>query len=405
MAVMAASATTEHTATLLREKWRSPDSNFCILQLEDGTSAKGDARFDDLTPGLPYRFFGSWDTAQSKYGKTFKFTGFTKAEPHSRHGIITYLKRYTQGIGPTIAGLLYDAFGTDAVKELRNNPERATAEVNRLSRRHVLSEEIAHGASIALKELSLLEDTRIELSNLLAGRGFPGALSEELIRRWGPLAPVRIRRDPLSLLVLGLPGCGFTRCDKLYCDLGLPPDRLKRQLLCIWRALKDDNGGHTWQSLAWCDSQLKRSIAGSAVLLNRAVKLGLRARWLAMHVDDKGVRWIAQAEAAEQERTVVEAVAALAAWKLPEVCEGDKATPAEYDQWLALKTSRGREWTPKMVEILAPMPGEALTKDELLTIGRETGKCQFCGLALVSPESLARGAGPVCWAKVSGGVM
>lgn len=390
----------EHTGTFAGVKWRSQEegSKFIIGILSDKVSVKGDAG-DDLVQNLDYRFYGSWEPEHPKFGKTFKFTQYVKCEPHSRTGIIEYLKRYTRGIGPATAGILYDCYNTYAIKQLRNDPDAAVTAVNAMAGRRLLCDEVAHDASLALKELSLLEDTRIELANLLAGRGFPGALSEELIRRWGPLAPVRIRRDPLSLLVLGLPGCGFTRCDKLYCDLGLPPGRLKRQLLCLWKALSSDNNGHTWQSLAWCDSQLKRSIAGAAVSLSKAIRLGIKARWLAAHTDDKGGKWIAQFDAAEQEKTVVDAVGAMAAWRLPETCDGDKATPREYDEWLALKASKyTREYygNGDITPTLADGSVSQMQVSELLSIGRETGTCQFCGRALVSEESLRRGCGPIC---------
>jgi len=396
----------ELTGTLLREKWRPKDSErpgdtFVMAELEDGTTVKGNAPVGDLTPGLPYKFVGQWEQP-NKWGKQFKFTGFTKSEPHSRFGVIKYLQKYAPGIGPGIAGFLFDCYGSGAVKNLRNDPSRACIDVNRSARRCVLIEEAAHNAAVALRELSLLEDTRIELANLMAGRGFPGSLTEILLKQWGPLAPVRIKRDPLSLMVYGFPGCGFARCDKLYCDLGLPPGRIKRQMICLWKAIKDNSDGHTWHPFAWANATLQKAIGGCPANLNRALKLGVRSGWLAVHTDAKGVHWVAHGEAARAEQEVVDSVAMLSAWKPPEVC--GTATPAEYGEWLAMiGPNYVREFygfdddkDNELYSLILEAGGSDLSTQDKVRIGRETGNCQFCGRVLVNPESRSRGYGPTC---------
>ena len=250
----------ELTGVLNRERWRPSSSDidagnhFVIADLEDKTSIKGNAAPGELIPGLTYRFFGNWDDPHPKYGRTFCFRQFTKAEPHSRFGLVKYLARYAPGVGPRIAGMLYDAFGSDACKTLRTDPERASGAVKGLT------PEKAREASKVLQELSLLEDTKIELTNLFAGRGFPSILVDQVIARWGVFSPKRIQKDPFSLLVYGFAGCGFARCDRLYMDLGLPPTKLKRQMICAWHTIREDRQGHTWLPIGQIDQLVKSSV-------------------------------------------------------------------------------------------------------------------------------------------------
>lgn len=391
---------TEITGTLRREHWRPKDchetgDSFVIASLEDGTSLKGNAPVGELTPGLPYKFVGQWESeAGGRFGngKTFKFQGFYKADPHSRMGVIKYLSKYAQGVGPAIAGVLYDIYGTDAVKNLRLDPEKAANDVNESVKRNAFSVADAVAASRVLKSLALLEDTRIELANLLSGRGFPGQFLDTVLSKWGPLAAVRIKRDPLSLMVFGFPGCGFARCDKLYIDLGLPPGRVKRQMLCLWKALRDDGGGHTWQPVAWAEGQLKRAIAGAPPMINRALRLGVKSGWLAVHRDERGSVWVAQGEAAAAERTAVDAVARLARWELPPACS-DLGTPREYGEWLALQRAGS---AAVLLDMIGSIPVPEATTEDKVRRGVETGVCQFCGRVLINPESRRRGYGPIC---------
>jgi hypothetical protein len=287
---------TDLVGVLDRIRWRSPDSPWLLASLEDGTTITGNAAEGELFPGITYQFFGAWEE-HSKFGKQFKFVQFVKQEPHSRHGLVCYLVRYAPGVGAGIAGQLFDKFGSLAVQVLRTQPEAAAREVPRLT----LTK--AKEASECLKRLAALEDTKIELTNLFAGRGFPGRLVDDVIRKAGILAPAIIRRNPFWLLVNGFGGCGFARCDRLYSDLGLPQDNLKRQVICLWHLLRDAKGnmGHTWVDgrAAW--RRLAEAVGGVEVNVSRAVRLGERSGWIARRVDAAGAEWLAEGKRAANE--------------------------------------------------------------------------------------------------------
>lgn len=313
----------EITAEVLRERWRppEPDSDYVVIEtqiegIKELVCVIGNAPRGEIVSGLTYRFSGSWqddrkDRFSGRVEKQFKFQWSVKAEPHSRYGLTNYLAKYAPGIGPVIANRLFDEFGSEAVKVLREFPEKAVAVAN-VGGRQLLTLEKAEEAATKLKAMGKHEDTKIELATLFSGRGFPNSLAEQCIRVWGVLAPKRIARDPFSLLVRRLSGCGFARCNRLYEDLGLPLGRLKRQTICLWHSLRTDNEGHTWFPAEHCRRSLEGSI-GAVVTVNfvRAIKLGLRSRWLAKRTDSEGRMWLAEYAKADNEKTVAERLAAL----------------------------------------------------------------------------------------------
>lgn len=295
--------TEEITGTFLREFVRFDDGTI-VASLNDGTRIKGKAEAGELAPGISYRFAGKSETHE-KFGKQFCFRQFQKLEPHTKHGLVKYLQSSCPHVGPVLAGRLFDAFRQDAVKVLRTEPERAAAAIEGLPL------EKAKEASAALSAQSALEDTKIELMDLFVGKGFPGTLTNQVIKRWGIHAPARIRRDPFSLLVEGFGGCGFARCDRLYTDLGHPLDRLKRQMICLWHSMREESNGNTWHLLSYIESKARQMISGSGVNPKRAIKLGIRSKWLAVRECERGMKWIAVGENAKDERDLAESVTRL----------------------------------------------------------------------------------------------
>lgn len=304
MPAVASQSLIEITGTFQAELIRF-DDYAVVAALTDGTRLKGRAERGDLIPGIPYKFVGSWGEYRGQ--RQFLFKQYIKAEPHTKHGVVRYLEVTAPHIGPVLAGRLWDEFRQDAVKVLRTEPERASAAINGLPLDRAME------AAAALSAHESLEETRIDLMDLFAGRGFPGTLVNAVLKRWGIHAPVVIRRDPFSLLVEDFHGCGFARCDRLYCDLGLPLDALKRQMICLWNAMQEQNNGHTWHLLEAIEKKMRRLVSGK-VRPKRAIELGVRSGWLRTREDERGIEWIAVAENAEHEAELAEKVKGLQKW-------------------------------------------------------------------------------------------
>jgi hypothetical protein len=282
----------ELTGTVKAIFFRSEDSDFIVAELVDGKIVCGDAPVASFVPRMTYRFYGKWKVRKGK--DQFVFEQYKLQEPHTRVGVVTYLSKFATNIGPAIANRLFDVYGTDAVKELRGNWELVAETIKGLTR------DRARAASQSLQAMKLTEDVRQELATLFHGRGFHGRLVDDVIRKYGILAPQRIKRDPLCLLVEGFASCGFARCDSLYCDLGLPQDALKRQTICIWHLLREDSNS-TWLRESDLVRKLGEMIGGTVPDAAKAIKLGIRSGWLARFEDEAGVAWLAEGEKANHE--------------------------------------------------------------------------------------------------------
>lgn len=257
-----------------------------------------------------YRFYGRWSKYHNKRsGETeqqFHFQTYVEAEPASRAGVIAYLKEAGKGngIGVGIAKQIWERFGSDSVKILREQPDVVAAAINRLS-----IDQAKVVASI-LDERRQIEQCSIALMGLLDRRGFPKTTAKKAIALWGNQAAELIERNPY--LLMRFRGCGFKGTDTFYLELGHEPGRLKRQALCAWYAIASDTTGHTWYPRPVAYQGIKESVAGAKQRPEEAVQLAVRAGILdqvevdrAERIIDGGGRfYLAESKAARNERFI-----------------------------------------------------------------------------------------------------
>lgn len=293
-------STCELVGAIDRFLFCSDDHTFIIAKLERGEIIKGSIEGEPLELGVSYRLLGRWDR-HPRHGDQFQFSTVVKDQPHDRAGIIKYLSSECTGIGAKRADALWALFGSEAVSVLRATPDRVIQS-------GCLSEEIALKASKELQAVAAMEKTKIDLFTLFAGRGFPGKILNACIKRWGARAADHVKRNPWALLVHELPGAGFKRCDKLYLDLGYPASRLKRQMLCLWNAIRSDSNGHTWHLATRIAQSVIDAVGLEKAQPVKAAKLGKRAKWLASRKDENGQVWLAEAKEARSEWTIAEKI-------------------------------------------------------------------------------------------------
>lgn len=326
-------ATHEEISGIFRRvKWRSKDgTDYIIGFLEDGTTVKGNAEEGELCEGTAYRFFGRWAESNNRQfpEPSFQFVCFVKDLPHSREGIVQYLLRelkgHKTGIGHATAHALYDHYKADAVRTIRMEPAKVASELN------LDLEKTRHAAAI-LEEDKKCEDSKIELTDLFAGKGFPGSAIKACIQKWGPKAPAMIRRDAFQLLTNRIPGAGFSRCDNLYLSLGGDPSKLKRQSLCAWNGLRENGAGHTWHPVEVGIAAIKAKVGGVNIQPIKALRLARRSKLISVHREN-GNTWLGDAKKTKAEQDVARIVARFMAKpaKWPKV-QSSAATPHQREQ-------------------------------------------------------------------------
>jgi hypothetical protein len=147
----------------------------------------------------------------------------------------------------------------------------------------------------------------MRLTQLFEGRSFPQQTIEACIDTFGVNAYDAVKRDPFTMLVRKFHGCGFLRVNALYESLGLPRARLKRQVICLWHLMTEGNGS-VWYDADWCRQELTRMIS-TDVKFAKAIKLGVRAKWLSTHRDEHNKLWLATREHAGCEADLANAIA------------------------------------------------------------------------------------------------
>lgn len=318
----------EITAEYLGERFRfeNPDGDVIIGEAHaNGTinapiTIKGPADPDELRHRHSYRFYGKWSKyTNRRTGDTeeqFHFQTFVAVQPHNRDGVIAYLRHAGQGFGfgAARAAALWDAFGSDAVRVFREEPERTMHEL--AVRRLPLAGESYYKMADELWRQQALENCTIDLTDLIAGRGLPKTIARRAIQEFGNLAAAVIRRDPYKLMRFR--GCGFKRCDQMYLDLGLPAGRLKRQALSAWYAIASNTNGDTWYPLRTAQNGIRQNIAGAELRIDKAIELATRGKAIDQDrtdgiagplAADGGYVWVAESRKSSNEAELAELVA------------------------------------------------------------------------------------------------
>lgn len=297
----------EFAAQIVKTVWQSGDGSFAITKVVDDAGkehiVKGAMPDNGLTPGSDVLFSGYWKT-HPKYGRQFVYQTAAEHEPQSRSGVVAYLSKHVPNIGPVLAESLCDCYGPEnAIDVLRLEPGRVANEVRGFSL------DRAQAAAEAINRRVRFLQVEVSLTSILSGNGFGQKAIEKCIAKWGVNAPKIIQRDPFKLMLAGIPGAGFARCDNLWHYFGHPPDRMKRQVMAVWDHLRKDQTGSTWHSKEAVYDTVRQLISG-VPRPERAVAIAIRAGLL-VQTERGGLLWVAEAGMARDEDTVIERLRSL----------------------------------------------------------------------------------------------
>jgi exodeoxyribonuclease V alpha subunit len=359
-----------------------------------------------LTRGIEYRFYGNTKTGSYKNKRTnttvstttFHFTTFVRSIPHTREAVVRYLQECDH-VGPFTAGKIFDKFGADSVRILRETPEvvAATAGI-KLSAAH------ATAAAARLAEMAAIESVTMEMMDLLGGYGLPKATARECIRKWHNLAPTKIKLNPY--LLMGFRGIGFLKADKVYLSLGLPAGRIKRQALCAWHALNSDTEGNTWLPLDTALNGIRKNVgtidlpptrrkrieAKYGSVAKFAVAIAARAGLIARRTDDAGKEWASDGQKAKAENRLAELV--LAAMDEPTVSPWSEVlnSPQAREALATLTDHQRAELTKALhgrVAILGGSPGCGKTYTAAALMGAIVEACGGMAVTIAAPTGKA----------------
>lgn len=324
-----ASKLIEIQGTYLSEfnRFQNPDGDvvLCKVFVNSDINApvtfKGQADPDELNPGSVYLWSGDWTTYKNRNsGKTerqFAFTAFVEQAPHDRQAVIAYLCQHGEGHGVSTgrAGKLFDFYGSDAVRMVRESPEQAALDLDTAGLPVSLENMRAIAAKLA--QQVEIENCMMEMIGILAGRGFPKTLAKQVVKDRGSAAARDVRRNPFVLLKYHR--VGFKLCDELWKHLGKRLNAIKRQAYCLWNAIDNDPDGSTWVAQSAAEFALRKSIGVRELNPAKAVRLAVRGGLLSEIktrgncgpiADDGSITWLAVREKAAQEAKLAELVAA-----------------------------------------------------------------------------------------------
>lgn len=213
---------------------------------------------DPLEPGSTYRFLGTFSNYTNRrtgiVEKQLHFRTYVPHVPQDVDGIARYLVDCGKGngIGPAKARKLVDRFGVDDVLETcRTNPELVATVAS-------IDVDAAQRLASKLESQKQTQHAKIELDQLLTGKGFPRSLAGRLIKEYGNQAAAIVTADPYILM--NFRGVGFRLADKLYMELGKDPAAINRQALYLWYSMASDTNGHSWFPAEQAVKQLQNTI-------------------------------------------------------------------------------------------------------------------------------------------------
>lgn len=270
------------------------DERTIVGVLEDGIQVKGRAAAGKLEYGLTYCFSGYWHNHPA-YGRQFVFANFRISTPNGERGTVSYLSK-AGGIGKKRAQHIWNEFGSESLKIVREDPERIASAIKGMTL------ELAKAASAYFEANIAFEQTVIGLTDLLANRGFPKTIIEKIIEKYGAKSIEMIKAMPYILLRFR--GVGFPTADKLYLDLGLDPSAIIRQSMCLWYAMQSDTQGHTWFPIDFCRAALEKSIGSCNVNPVEAMKFAIE-RGMCVTCEVNGLTYAAVRVKAMQEDTIL----------------------------------------------------------------------------------------------------
>lgn len=227
--------------TISRITYQHPETHYTVARLDEegGPSTTVVGTIFPVSEGEEIRVTGTW-RRHPRYGLQFRVDHWEKIDPSTLEGIEKYLgSGLIKGIGPSYAKRLVEAFGTDTLRVLSEEPLRIrdVEGIGEVRARRIME---------AWQDQRGMQDVMV----FLQGHGVGAALALRIYRVFGAGTIAQVRENPYAL-AQQVHGIGFLLADRLAHHIGIRgefPLRVQAGILHVLRASAER--GHCYLPLA-----------------------------------------------------------------------------------------------------------------------------------------------------------
>jgi exodeoxyribonuclease V alpha subunit len=188
-----------------------------------------------VTPGETLKLTGEW-TLHTKYGEQFKVEAFETVVPATVAGIEKYLgSGLIKGIGPVFAGRLVEAFGTETLRVIEEEPSRLLT--------------VDGIGQVRLQRIRTAWEEQKEIRDVmifLQGHGVSSGFAAKIYKAYGKSSIAVVRENPYRL-AYDIYGIGFKTADRIAQAIGIEkhsPLRVEAGVIHVLNELAEE--GHVY---------------------------------------------------------------------------------------------------------------------------------------------------------------
>jgi exodeoxyribonuclease V alpha subunit len=224
--------------TLERITYVNEENHYVVARLQ--VSGRRDlativGNLPTVTPGETLKLTGEW-IQHTKYGEQFKVEAFETITPATLAGIEKYLgSGLIKGIGPVFARRLVEAFGTDTLHIIEEEPSRLLTVDG-------IGEVRLQRIRIAWEEQKEIREVMI----FLQGHGVSSAYAAKIFKAYGKSSIAIVQENPYRL-AKDIYGIGFKTADRIAQAIGIEkhsPLRVEAGVIHVLNELA--NEGHVY---------------------------------------------------------------------------------------------------------------------------------------------------------------
>lgn len=190
---------------------------------------------DHIIPGLEYKIQGQRLT-HPKFGEQIRIKNIkcTNKKVDTEDNVVSYLSHF-DGIGPKTAELIYEEFGNDSVRIIKEEPE-LLKDIKGISSRKVKA---INSQLVDMKDDQALID-------FMLLHGVSTFFLDSIKKRFGAASLDIMKNNPYELTRIR--GIGFITADRMAQKFGIDPKSPKRIQAAISHYLTHDNSGNIFLS-------------------------------------------------------------------------------------------------------------------------------------------------------------